>query len=68
MGAGSLWHNVNRQCYETEEEKCKFIREGFQLDMNAILNADTKLKEAVVKLFLDNFKILATHPSQYGET
>ena len=31
-------------------------------------NADEKLKEAVIKLFLDNFKVLATHPSQYGET
>ena len=36
--------------------------------MNAILNADTKLKEAVIKLFLDNFLVLAMHPSQYGET
>ena len=36
--------------------------------MNTILNADAKLKEAVIKLFLDNFEVLATHPSQYGET
>ena len=36
--------------------------------MNAILNADAKLKKAVIKLFLDHFKVLATHPSQYGET
>ena len=36
--------------------------------MNAILNTDTKLKEAVIKLFLDNFEVLALHPSQYGET
>ena len=36
--------------------------------MNEILNADEKLKEAVIKLFLDNFEVLATHPSQYGET
>ena len=36
--------------------------------MNAILNTDAKLKEAVIKLFLDNFEVLATHPSQYGET
>ena len=57
----------NRQSYETEEEKQKFIRESFQLDTNAILNADAKLKEAVIKLFLDNFKVLAPHPSQYGE-
>ena len=32
--------------------------------MNKILN----LKEAVIKLVLDNFKVLAKHPSQYGET
>ena len=58
----------NRQSYQTEEEKQKFIRESFQLYTNAILNTDAKLKEAVIKLFLDNFQVLATHPSQYGET
>ena len=35
--------------------------------MNAILNADAELKEAVIKLFLEHFEVLATHPSQYGE-
>ena len=58
----------NRQFHETEGEKHKFIFESFQLDTNAILNVDAKLKEAVIKLFLDNFKVLATHPSHYGET
>ena len=58
----------NRQFYETEEEKQKFICECFQLDTNAILNGDAKLKEAVIQLFLDNFEVLATHPNQYGET
>ena len=43
----------NRRCYETEEEKRKFISESFQ---------------AVIKLFLVNFEVLVTHPSQYGET
>ena len=38
------------------------------MDTIAILNADAKLKEAVIKLFLDHFEVLATHPSQYGET
>ena len=38
------------------------------MDTNAILNADAKLKEAAIKLFLDNFEVLTTHPSQYGET
>ena len=32
----------SRQCYETEMVKQKFIGESFQLDMNAILNADAK--------------------------
>ena len=57
----------NRQSYETEEEKCQFIHENFKLDKNEILNADAKLKKAVIKLFINNFKLLATHPSQYGE-
>ena len=39
-----------------------------QLDTKAILNADAKLKEAVIKLFLDSFKVLPNQPSQYGET
>ena len=29
---------------------------------------DEKLKEAGIKLLLDNFKVLATHLSQNGET
>ena len=36
--------------------------------MIAKLNADAKLKEAVIKLFLENFEVLAMHISQYGET
>ena len=66
--ADSVHSIENRQCYETEEEKGKFSSDSFQLDTNAILNAGTKLKKAVIKLFLDNFEILATHSSQYGET
>ena len=58
----------NRRCYETVEEKRQFIRESFQLYMNSILNADAKLKEAGIKMFLDNFEVLDMHPSQYGET
>ena len=57
----------NRQFYETEEEKRQFICKIFQLDTKDILNADAKLKEAVIKLFLDNFEVLASHLSQYGE-
>ena len=66
--AGSVHSIGNRQSYETQEERRNFIRESFQLDSNKILNEDPKLKEEVIKLFLDNFKVLATHPSQYGET
>ena len=58
----------NRKFYQTEEEKQQFIHKNFQLNENEILNADEKLKEAGIKLFLDNFEVLATHPSQYGET
>ena len=58
----------SRQSYKTDEEKGKFIRESFLLDTNAVLNVDAKLKEAVIQLSLDNFEVLATHPSQYGET
>ena len=63
--ADSVQSIESRQFYETEKEKQKFICESFQLDMNAILNADAKLKEAVIKLFLDHFEVF---PSQYGET
>ena len=58
----------NRKNFETKKEKRQFISESFQLDVNEILNADENLKEAVIKLFLDNFEVLAPHPSQYGET
>ena len=53
-----------RKFNKTEEEKHQFFHESFQLDINEILNADAKLKEAAIKLFLDNFEVLATHPSQ----
>ena len=66
--AGSVQSVVNRQSYKTTEEKRQFLCKSFQLDTNEILSADAKLKEAVNKLFLDNFEVLATHPSQYGET
>ena len=66
--ADSVQSIVNRQSFQTEEEKRQFIHEIFQLDMNKILKADAKLKEAMIKLFLDNFEVLAMHSSQYGET
>ena len=45
------------------DEKRNFIRESFQLDSNKILNQGPKLKEEVIKLFLNNFDVLAIHPS-----
>ena len=45
--ADSVQSIENRWCYKTVEERHQFMRESFQLDMKAILNADTKLKEAV---------------------
>ena len=66
--ADSVQSIENRQFYKTLGEKIQFIHEKFQLDTNEILNADAKLKETVIKLFLDNFEVLATHSSQYGET
>ena len=66
--ADSVQQSIEKkQFYETEEEKRQFIRKIFQLDTKEILNADAKLKEAVIKLFLDNFEVLASHLSQYGE-
>ena len=61
--ADSVQSIESRQCYETEEEKQKFICESFPLDSNSILNKDAKLKEEVIQLFLDNFEVLATHSS-----
>ena len=55
--ADSVQSIENRQFYETKGEKHQFIHESFQLDTNKISNADAKLKEAVNKFFLDNFKV-----------
>ena len=41
----------------------KFIIDSFNLDQNKILNSDLKLKEAVIKMFLDYFPVLALHPN-----
>ena len=66
--ADSVQSRENRRFYKTKEENRQFIHESYQLDSNEILNADKKLKEEVIKLFLDSFEVLAAHPSQYGET
>ena len=48
--------------------KRKFIRESSKIDENEMLNRDEKLKEEVIKLFLENFLALALHPNHYGKT
>ena len=53
---------------ETNEEKRQFIISSFRLNENEILQQDDELKEAVVKLFLENFQSLALHPDHYGHT
>ena len=60
--ADSVQSIENSKFYETERQKRQFICESFQLDMKEILNSDAKLKEAVIKLFLDNF-----YSSVWGE-
>ena len=62
--ADSVQSVENQKHYETEEEKRQFIHESVQFDTKEILNAYAKLKEAEIKLFLDNFEVLAMHPSQ----
>ena len=44
------------------------IKDCFKIDENEILNRDAKLKEEVIKLFLENFSTLALHPNHYGKT
>ena len=62
-------HSVEHMIlYETKEEKCQFVRDSFKLNENKILNTDSVLKEAVIQLFVDNFEVLATHPSEYCKT
>ena len=54
--------------FPTEESRRKFIKDSFKMDENKILNRDAKLKEEVIKLFLENFSTLALHPNHYGKT
>ena len=60
-------NKVQESDYPTEVSKRKFIRE-IKIDENEILNQDEKLKEEVIKLFLENFLALALHPNHYGKT
>ena len=61
-------NSVQESDFPTEESKRKFINDSFKIDENEILNRDAKLKEEVIKLFLENFSTLALHPNQYGKT
>ena len=47
--ADSVQSVENRKLCETLDEKQQFICESFQLDASEILNADKKLKEALIK-------------------
>jgi len=51
-----------------QESKKKFICESFKIDENEILNQDEKMKEKAVKMFLDNFLVLALYLKHYGKT
>ena len=65
QAADSIQSIENRNFYETKEEKCQLVRDCFKIDKNnESLNADKKLNEVVIKLFVDNFGVLATHLSQ----
>ena len=48
-----------KSTFQTDLEKRKFIIQSFELDQNVIQNNDAELKEAVIKLFLDTFEVLA---------
>ena len=61
-------NSMQESDYPTKESWRKFIRERFKIDENEILNSDEKLKEEVIKLFLENFSALALHPNHYGKT
>ena len=50
---------------EESESGSLSSRESFKVDENEIFNRDEKLKEEVIKMFLDNFLALALHPNHY---
>lgn len=43
----------------------EFVWTSFNIDNNKILNMDPKLKEVVIKKFVDNFVTLALYPNHY---
>ena len=52
---------IQESDYPTEESKKKFICESFKIDENEVLKQDEKMKEEAVKMFLDNFLVLALY-------
>jgi len=61
-------NSLQEMNFLTEESRRKFIKDSFKIDENEILNRDAKLKEEVIKLFLEKFSTLALHPNHYGKT
>ena len=61
-------NSLQESDFLTEESRRKFIKDSFKIDENEILSRDAKLKEEVIKLFLENFSTLALHPNHYGKT
>ena len=59
---------IQESDYPTEESKSKIICKSFKIDKNEILNQDEKLKVEAVKMFLDNFLVLALYLKHYGKT
>ena len=44
------------------------MEDCYILEPPVIRGLSHSMNLGVIKLFLDNFQVLATHPSQYGET
>ena len=60
-------NSLQESNFPTEESRRKFIKDSFKINENKILNRDAKLKEEVIKHFLENFSMLALHPNHYGK-
>ena len=61
-------NSLQESNFPTEESRRKYIKDSFKIDENEILDRDAKLKEEVIKLFLENFSTFALHPNHYGKT
>ena len=61
-------NSLQESDFPTEERRRKFIKDSLKIDENEILNRDEKLKEKVIKLFLENFSTLALRHNHYDKT